>query len=158
MAKIPINSNVVSGVVVTGKGEEAQLLLLKRSAEQYWCQVAGKVEHGELAWQAILRELREETGISATELYTADYLEQFYEPLGNQIMVVPVFVILLSDVPLVRLNHEHTDYGWFSFSEAKDRVPFPNQHQMLDHVWQHFVLQSPSPQMRIDTTPQTLHA
>ncbi|WP_312882971.1 NUDIX domain-containing protein [Rhizobium etli] len=27
-----------------------------------WCQIAGGIEHGETAWQAALREAKEETG------------------------------------------------------------------------------------------------
>lgn len=150
MMQIPVNTNLVSTIVVAGTGCNAQVLLLKRSVEQYWCQIAGKIEQGELAWQAILRELYEETGIVASELYNADYLEQFYEPHSNQIMIIPAFVVLLPNRERVRLNHEHTDYGWCSFDEATIRLPFPNQRKLLEHVWHNFVLCPPSQPLQID--------
>lgn len=45
-----------------------------------WCQVTGGIETGEKAWQAALRDVREETGIILGSLWSGDIVEQFYEP------------------------------------------------------------------------------
>lgn len=146
---IPINTSVVSGVALSRFGTETKMLLLKRSKEGYWCHVAGKIETGETGWQAIIREFDEETQIQVTRLYSCDYLEQFYEPHQNQILIIPTFVVICEPQQTVTLNPEHTDYRWCGLEEAKQLVPFPNQRSLYEHVWQHFVIRQPSPHMRV---------
>lgn len=60
-----------------------------------WCQIARKVEGGETAWQAALRELYEETGLAPDAFYSADICEQFYEADRDAITVAPVFVAFI---------------------------------------------------------------
>ena len=125
------------------------MLLLKRAKEGYWCHVAGKVEVGETGWQAIIREFEEETQIQVTQLYSGDYLEQFYESHRNQVVIIPTFVVICEPKQAVQLNAEHTEYKWCSLEEAKLLVPFPNQRAFYDHVWQNFVISKPSQHMLV---------
>ena len=76
---IPVNTSVVSGVAISNIEGHPKILLLKRTQERFWCHVAGKIEGQETAWQAIVREFYEETQITVSRLYNAEYLEQFYE-------------------------------------------------------------------------------
>ena len=96
------------------------MLLLRRTRPPVgaWCQIAGRIEDGEKAWQAALRELREETGIRPEKLYSADICEQFYEAGRDAITVAPVFVAIVDKSATVSLNHEHSAYRWVSFDEA----------------------------------------
>ncbi|MGR5064701.1 NUDIX hydrolase [Photobacterium sp. DNB22_13_2] len=144
-----LKTNLVSGVVLTKEEHQFKMLLLKRVGEGYWCNVAGKIEDGELAWHAFLRELKEETQLSSTQLYNADYLQQFYFPQTDQIFITTGFVVYCDPDRKVILNHEHTDYRWCSLEEAMQLVPFPNQRKFYQHVWQHFIYQSPSSHLRI---------
>lgn len=149
MNNIPLNASVVSGVLLKHGKDGCRMLLLKRAKEGFWCHIAGKIEGDEKAWQAFVREVEEETSIVIDDLYSADYLEQFYEADKNQISIIPVFVAqVASDVEVV-LNDEHTQYQWCTLEEAKSLVPFPNQRAVFDHVWKHFVDSQPSPLMKI---------
>ena len=68
--ELDIRSNSVSVVVVRICGDSAEYLLLRRATDylrDQWCQVAGAVEQGETAWQAAIRELKEETGLEAVD-------------------------------------------------------------------------------------------
>ena len=60
-----------------------EYLVLRRAPNRLdagrWRAVAGKIEPGEAAWQAALRELREETGFDAQRLLAVPYVNQFYE-------------------------------------------------------------------------------
>lgn len=60
-----------------------------------WCQIARKVEGGETAWQAALRELYEETDLAPDAFCSADICEQFYEADRDAITVAPVFVAFI---------------------------------------------------------------
>ncbi len=149
MNSIPFNTSFVSGVAIANFGQETKLLLLKRANEGFWCHIAGKIKETETAWQAIVRDFHEETGIIVEDLYSADYLEQFYYPVRNCISVIPVFVVEISSGTKIELNEEHTDYRWCSLEEAKSFVPFPNQRLVYEHVWSNFVIRKPSDLLRV---------
>ncbi|MFM5813593.1 NUDIX pyrophosphatase [Aeromonas dhakensis] len=150
---IPIHCHTVSGVALSTVQGETRLLMMKRVKGGFWCHVAGTVEAGETGWQTIVREFREETGIRVCELYTAHYLEQFYESASNTVEVVPVFVVYCPPNQVVTLNDEHTEYRWCTLAEAKALVSFPGQQALYDHLWHYFVENSPSALMRVAMTP-----
>ncbi|MCG7499226.1 NUDIX domain-containing protein [Vibrio sp. Of7-15] len=144
-----INTSFVAGVALAFFNHQPKMLLLKRAKESYWCHIAGEIESEETGWQALLREVNEETQISVHKLYNGDYLEQFYDPHQNQIMMIPCFVLFCSADPRVILNEEHTDYKWCTLEEAKALAPFPNQHDLYDHIWRYFVLKTPPSYLNI---------
>ncbi|MEM1153809.1 MAG: NUDIX domain-containing protein [Pseudomonadota bacterium] len=149
MNQIPISTSVVSGVILSELEDGYRLLLMKRTKDEFWCHVAGKLEEHELAWEAFVREVREETGLEVSELYSAEFLEQFYEPKQNCIHIIPAFVGLVSPGVEVILNQEHTEYAWCSLEEADNLAPYANQKALYHHVWTYFVKTRPHPRMRI---------
>ena len=84
---IPVNTSVVSGVAISEIDGETKILMMKRLKGDFWCHVAGSIEGKEKAWEAIVREFREETQIKVENLYNAEYLEQFYEAHSNELMI-----------------------------------------------------------------------
>ncbi|MEQ8862757.1 MAG: NUDIX domain-containing protein [Thalassobaculum sp.] len=144
MAEIPIRCFAVSVVVMRFEKGEAQVLLLRRTQTLAgeWCQVAGKIEDGETAWQAALREVREETGLECARLYSADICEQFYEAERDAISMLPVFVCI-AHVADVVLNHEHSEFRWVDFDGALAMVPFAGQRHVLRHIRTEFVDREP---------------
>lgn len=133
-------------------GGEVRVLLLRRRGEPIageWCQVAGRIESGEPAWRAALRELEEETGLLPERFYSADICEQFYEADKECISLLPVFVAYVAAGTEVTLNEEHSDYRWMTFDEARVAVPFSGQRQVLDHVEREFVRGRPTEWLRI---------
>ena len=118
-----------------------------RSRQTYnserWEFPGGKVEKHECDHEALLREIKEETAIQPQRLFSADYIEQFYEPSLNVIEMIPAFVGFCAENQSVLLNHEHTEYRWCSLSEAKTLAIFLNQRKLYDFIWENFVLQQP---------------
>ena len=107
------------------------------------------IEEGETAWQAALRELKEEADLTPTAFYSAEVCEQFYSHEIDAIMLFPVFVAIIADDAKVTLNEEHSDYRWMSRSEAERHLPFPNQRVILARVWTDFVDNKPTPLLQI---------
>ncbi|WGI21116.1 NUDIX domain-containing protein [Amylibacter sp. IMCC11727] len=151
MPELPIRSFAVSAVLIRHEGETPQVLLMRRADTLVgaWCQVAGKIEAGETAWHAALREIKEETGLVPERFYSADFCEQFYEADRDCISILPVFVGFVGAGAQVVLNAEHTAFEWLSFEEARARVEFSGQRDMLGHVEREFVQCSPSKHLRI---------
>ena len=146
---IPIRSIIVSAVLLAKIDSEFKILLMKRVKGDFWCHVAGKIEANESGTEAILREIQEETGIQPLQLFSADYIEQFYEPSLNVIEMIPAFVGFCSDDQNVILNHEHTEYRWCSLAEAKAFVVFSNQRKLYDFIWGNFVENQPVSLLKI---------
>jgi dihydroneopterin triphosphate diphosphatase len=147
-----IRSNSVSVVVVRLRIGIAEYLLLRRATDylrDQWCQVAGAVEEGETAWQAGVRELKEETGLEPLSLYSADRFEQFYRPDWDALVLVPLFVAFVSADSGVRLNPEHSDYRWCRAKEALGILPFYSQRENISHVQAEFIERQPCQLARI---------
>ena len=146
MHEIPIRSFAVSVVVVRKSGGESEVLLLRRtrSLAGEWCQIAGAMEAGETAWEAALREVKEETGLRPVALYSADICEQFYEADRNAISLLPVFVGFARADDDVQLNAEHNEFRWATFDEALRMVPFAGQRNVLAHIRREFIDREPS--------------
>lgn len=150
MAEIPIRSFLVSVIVLRQMGDGWRVLLMRRTQSLVgeWCQVAGGIEQGETAWQAGLRELREETGLTPVRFYSADICEQFYEADRDAITMAPVFVAYV-ETDQVQLNEEHSEFTWMSFDAAIDAVPFAGQRHVLRHVEAEFIQRVPHPHLEI---------
>ncbi len=95
-----------------------------------WRVVTGKIEDGETAWQAALRELSEETGLKARRLLAVPYVNQFYEWQHDRINAIPVFVAIVGAGD-VELNHEHTEHRWLAADDAAALLAWPAQRDGL---------------------------
>jgi len=151
--EIPIRAFIASLVAVRKAETRYEVLLLKRTQTLAgeWCQVAGKIEEGETAWQTALRELEEETGLKPDALYSADTCEQFYEADRDCITIAPVFVGFIDRSAKVTLNHEHSAFRWVSFDEAVEMVAFGGQRRVLRWIEEEFVNRRPSKHLLIET-------
>jgi dATP pyrophosphohydrolase len=150
--ELPIRCYIVSSFLLKKDNDDYRVLLLKRkqTIKGAWAGVGGKIEEGETAWQAILREIKEEAGLTPERLYSADTCEQFYEIDRDSILIAPVFVAYIPDSAVVTINEEHSEFGWFTFEEAKLKVSFPEQRRILRHIQQEFVQRQPVEWLLID--------
>lgn len=152
MPEIPIRAFIVSLFAIRRTDAGWQVLLMKRagSLEGAWCQIAGRLEEGETAHEAALRELKEETGLTPQKLFSADICEQFYEADRNAITIAPVFLAIIDAADKVRLNEEHSEFSWLSFDQACDLVDFGGQRRCLRWIEDEFVKRAPSRHLIID--------
>ena len=129
---------VIDAYVYSYENNKLSFLLLKRSKtkiyEFLWQGVTGKIEKGELAWQAALRELKEETGLTAHKMFVADYVSKFYEKHGDRINLVPVFGIEVINKK-ISLSEEHCNFKWLSFKKAHDKLTWDGQKKGLKVVY-----------------------
>lgn len=118
--------------LISGKPE---FLLFKRSKgkiyQDQWRMVGGKVEPGETYWQAALRELKEETGLTPVTFWTLPSINTFYEHQTDTIHQIPAFgaEIKTGDEPV--LDDEHTLSDWFSVDNAIEIIRWPEQKRLL---------------------------
>lgn len=119
----------------TGSGNYEYLLLKRASHKIYadsWRMVGGKLRQDETAWQACLRELSEETGLSPSRLLSVPFVNRFYEWQQDRINDIPVFVAVVAPGVDPVLDEEHTAFTWLALASALERLPWPGQRDGLE--------------------------
>ena len=112
-----------------------------RLYEGTWRMVAGKVEPGESAWQASLREIAEETGLAVERLWAVPVANSFYEWQTNTLRHIPVFLALAAK-GMPALDGEHDAWEWLGLAAALAKLPWPGQRAGLQAA--HDLLSGPN--------------
>ena len=128
--KIPVAAGVLVLCTETNK-----ILLLLRSSEgtggNTWNLVSGGIDEGENVLEGLKREVSEEMSINPELIkYNFKHLE---DGLNNTLEFHYYEGFTKSEF-IPTLDHENTDYGWFS----KDELPsplFPNIMTKINKIW-----------------------
>lgn len=119
-----LSKQKILNVVVSGINNEDKWLLIKRKKGDYqgkWALVGGKMEFGETIKQAILREIREETGLNVVwkgvkALINERLLEKETEHQSKHFLIILCYTVAETE------NVKPTDEGilqWFSLDEIR---------------------------------------
>lgn len=129
-----------AGAVVARTEPERRYLLLKYKGG-HWGHVKGHVEEGEDLRETIEREAQEETGID-----DLTFVDGFHETIeytfkrGSETVHKRVdFHLTLTEQTEVEVAapEEHTDVGWFSPDEARERITFEDALEVLEAAEAH---------------------
>jgi dATP pyrophosphohydrolase len=140
--------DAVAVVVLRGAGEDAEVLLLRRSRGAFagaWTFVMGGVENGERATDAARRELAEETGLSLATLFTAGELDAFYDPVRDRIVHVPFFVAHVGAGEVVLEEDVHDEHRWVLIPAAEEMLEFASHRRVLEEIHRAFIARFPAP-------------
>ena len=108
--------NVAVSMIVLNE-ENGKLLLIRQYGKDYFRLVAGYVNRTEALEHAVLRELKEETGMTARRIRFNR--TSFFEP-SNTLMCN--FTVFVKDDSEMNPNYEIDSYEWFSPDEAAGNV------------------------------------
>jgi dATP pyrophosphohydrolase len=127
--------DMIQCFVVRQSAGKTEFLQLLRADDDYlgntWQIVAGLIEPGETATQAVLRELREETGLQPAELYHLDIVNTFFKADNDSVFHCPTFCAIVPANAAVLLNEEHSAFRWTPDSEIDQAVMWPGQRIAL---------------------------
>ena len=152
----PIKCFSIAAYVCRGTDSGMDVLLIRRNTGYLgdtWQIISGKIEKGETAWQAALREIHEETGISPDRFYSADRLESFYEVSQNCINIAPIFVGFIDSEQPVVLSSEHREFKWVPYTDVSNYVSFNHQAETCQWIYERFIAHEPFDFLRIKTEP-----
>lgn len=152
-----VRFDMVSCFVVR-PGESAnshEFLQLRRAAHDFmggaWSTVRGKIERGETAWAAALRELQEEAGIIPSEYYQLDTVDVFYLHGDDTLWHCPGFCAVVGRDATVTLNPEHDAFRWIDRSRATDDFMWPGERLQIAELCREILDNGAAkPYLRID--------
>lgn len=113
--RFPMYNVAVSMIVINEK--EKKILLIQQYGREDYILVAGYVNRGERAEDAVVREVKEETGMTAKSIQFNR--TKFYEP-SNTLMCN--FTVFVEDALELNVNEEIDRYKWFDFEAAKENI------------------------------------
>ena len=115
------------------EGRAPEFLLMRRAPDVVyagtWRMVGGKIRPGEAAWQAALREVREETGHVPVHFWALPSVNVFYEWQPDRVNLAPAFAAELQADPV--LDDEHDAFEWVAPAVAVSRLQWPEQQRLL---------------------------
>ena len=131
-------TDIVDVYVFRRLNARVQFLLLQRRPDvvmgRTWQGFHTKVEEDETAIAASQRAVRELAGLEATAIYSADYINQFYDDSRDAIVLAPVLALTVHPSAVVRLAEEFADFGWIERDEATARLAFAGQRWAVRHI------------------------
>lgn len=133
-----VRASLVDVYVLRRSGAALECLALRRApggrCPGSWESVHGHIEPAEPPAKAAIRELEEETGLTALRLYNLSRVELFYQHHQDEVALVPVFAAFVRpDVP-VRLGREHDKFAWLGPEAARLRYAWPRERRAVDDI------------------------
>src|SRR5208283_3151965 len=121
------------GAVVFIKKDDAARYLLLNYAAGHWDFVKGNVEVNESEKETVVRELKEETGITEAQFIDGfrEPIAYFYRRQGLTIRKEVVFFLMESYSDKVQLSFEHIGYTWLDYQHAMEKLTFKNAKDVL---------------------------
>ena len=119
--------------------DHPEYLMLKRSPDEkiypdLWQFVSGSLDDGEKAFDAALRELKEETKLTPKRFWVVPHANMFYDPAYDAVNVSPLFAAQVDMGKAPTLSSEHCAYEWLPFADAWRRLVWPGQRAGLEVI------------------------
>lgn len=117
-----------------------RLYLLLNYRKGYWDLPKGKLEAGETNLDAAIRELKEETGLTA-EIHSG--FEQslsyiFKDSSGDLVHKTVTYFVGRVSTKAVTISSEHLSYKWVELRDALNELTYVNSQQIVS-MGDHFV-------------------
>ena len=134
MEKVRVKREFSAGGVVFRREPEGVLwLVVKPKGSEQWRFPKGKIEKGENSAQAALREVKEEGGVEARVLNKIDNIKYFFVQEEQRIFKTVTFYLMeYIQEAQGGFCWETEEVAWLSFEEAKKRLAFENEKDILE--------------------------
>ncbi len=125
-----------AGAVLFNETDSRKIFLLLNYPSGHWDFVKGNIEDEETLQQTVVREIREETGITDVEFIDGfeDKIEYHYQRDGNLVHKEVIFFLAKTKTIDVKISHEHLGFVWLSFDDAIKKLTYKNAKNIMDKI------------------------
>lgn len=126
---------VSAGIITFRMRNDQPEFLLLHYPHGHWDLPKGKLEQGESLREAALRELEEETGLSARIIDGfQEGLDYIFRHNRQLIQKTVSFFVGQASEGQVRISHEHIGFEWLPYDQAVERLTFDNAKVVLERA------------------------
>jgi dATP pyrophosphohydrolase len=133
-----IVSDIVDVYVFRRLNARVQFLLLQRKSTvplgNTWQSFHTQIQAHETTVVAARRAVRELAGLSVSEAYSADYINEFFDDTRDVVVLAPVLAVNVSAQAPVTLGRELKECAWWDTNQAIARLPFSGQRWAVRHI------------------------
>ncbi len=101
-----------------------------KSFHNAWQLPGGGVKFGETVEVAIKREIREELGVEIEPITIIPYIINSIRSNWHGIGI-PILCKFQTEFPVIKLNREASEYGWFTLSQIKKLKTLPSVRKVI---------------------------
>ncbi len=131
-------SDIVDVYVFRRLNARVQFLLLQRRANvplgNTWQSFHTQIQGHESTIAAGRRAVWELSGLTVSEVYSADYINEFYDDTRDVVVLAPVLAVNVSPQAPVTLGPELKECAWWDTNQAVARLPFAGQRWAVRHI------------------------
>lgn len=136
-------------IVVTSafiRNTKGKFLIVKRadhdSFPRLWELPGGKSDHGEDQKNAVVREVKEETGLTILPTYLLT-VQSFIRGKQTEKHIVKLYFIgEIQEEEKVTLSNEHSDFAWIDFTDLEKYDITPQVKEILSEIQIHPLLRT----------------
>jgi 8-oxo-dGTP diphosphatase len=131
-----VTSEYSSGGVVfrlNGKGKGWEIVAVQRARHEDWSLPKGHIEADETREQAALREVKEETGLDASILYSLGEIQYYFrKPKGDLIRkIVYYYLMEATTEKFGKPNWEVSEARWVNINEARNLLSYEKDKEVV---------------------------
>ncbi len=123
------------GVVFRNAKAGIQVALISREGGKIWCLPKGHIDPAETTEGAALREVKEETGLTARIIGTLGEVSYWFIPEGGKGKVfkkVVFFLMKYRGGSTKNHDFEVDEARWFPVGEAVRKVSYPSERKLVE--------------------------
>lgn len=156
-------SDIVDVYVFRRLNARVQFLLLQRRADvalgQTWQSFHTQIQRTETTVDAARRAVLELSGLRVSAVYSADYVNQFFDDARDILVLAPVIAVNVSPQAPIQLGDELRDCAWLDRDEATARLPFTGQRWAVRHIDEIMSIGDAESELyRLHASPETRNA
>lgn len=131
-------SDIVDVYVFRRLNARVQFLLLQRRPDvalpHTWQSFHSQIRVGDTTLETVRRAVKDLCGLNVHEVYSADYVNQFYDEGRDAMVLAPVFAVTVRPQAPIELGPDFRDAAWFDSDEATARLAFSGQRWAVRHI------------------------
>lgn len=135
---IGIETAGFSAAIVKQDADGWKYLVFQRAETEtypgYWNFLTGVKKGNETVAQSVVREVKEQAGLTDVRMFASEYVVQYYEPENDKIWMLPLIAVVVPPASEIRLSAEYQKYEWMTSRRARNRVSWKNIVRAIDDI------------------------